>query len=45
MRRTLTSSGVLHSLTRSQYEHLELIFAYLTPNGWAIPAWLKELAS
>lgn len=42
-RRSLTTSGVLHSLTLKQINELAALFAYLTPEGWVIPAWIREL--
>lgn len=39
----LNKSGVLHGLSAQQIADLEQRFAYLTTNGWVIPAWIKEL--
>lgn len=32
---------MIHHVKMKDVEILEEIFAYLTPNGWVIPEWLK----
>lgn len=32
---------MLHHVKLKDIEVLEGIFAYLTPNGWVVPDWLK----
>jgi hypothetical protein len=34
---------ILHQVDEKNVEILESIFAYLTPEGWVVPEWLKLL--